>query len=210
MDKKVIKAMFSNIVSKEEVRPQLMGVFFDSDCCVATDTHMLMVYKETNPSFAGKIMSVAGETINGQFPNYKRVFPAKDKTKPMPFRIDLKQLQKACAWFMRMPGFHDQDMVIIDGKGLNIKFLGNILTVISLGDDLTNAEMFSTPSGAPAVIKCPKFDALLMPMTTDCNKVDAEREEACPVQLSYENLINMFVFEGWKAREVADPMAWLE
>ena len=202
--------MFSNIVSKDQVRPVLTGIFFDQDCCVATDTHVLMVYKATSPTYSGKIVSVAGEIINGQFPNYKRVFPSKESLKELPFRLDLRQLQKALAWFTRMPGFHDQDMVIINGKGLNIKSLNSLLTTISLSDDLAKAQMLESTPSAPAVIKSPNFDALLMPMITDYSKVDAERQEECPVQLSLENLINMFVFEGWKAREIPDPMAWLD
>lgn len=129
MEKKIIKAMFSTIASKENIRPTLMGVFFDKDCCVATDTHVLVVYHYTKAKHAGKILSVNGEVISGQFPNYKRVFPSKEKLNHFRPRIDLVQLQKACSWFTRQPGFTDKDMVVIRGKGLSIKYLATLLNL---------------------------------------------------------------------------------
>ena len=68
MEKKIIKAMYSTIVSKDPVRPTITGVFFDNDCCVATDTHILVVSHHANPKHAGKILNVAGEEIKGTFP----------------------------------------------------------------------------------------------------------------------------------------------
>lgn len=210
MEKKILKAMFATIASKEGIRPNLTGVFFDKDCCVATDTHMLVVYKHTNPKFVGKIMSATGEEIPGSYPDYQQVFPSEEKTTSYRPRIDLAQLQKACAWFTRQPGFTDKDMVIIRGKGLSIKILATILNLIALVPEIKSAEMLQTPEGNPAVIKSMSFKALLMPMTVDETKVDAPREDGCPVTLSLENLINQFVFEGWKTKAPEDPMAWLE
>lgn len=210
MEKKILKAMYSSIVSKDPIRPIMTGVFFDQNCCVATDTHMLVVFKHTNPKFAGKVMSASGEEISGTFPDYNRVFPAKEKLSKFHPRIDLAQLQKACAWFSRQPGFTEKDSVVIRGKGLSIKFLGNILSLIALTPEIKSAEMLQTPEGNAAVIKSKSFRALLMPLTVDESKVDAPREEECPVTLTLENLINMFVFEGWKPKPQEDPMAWMD
>ncbi len=210
MEKKIIKAMFSTIASKENIRPTLMGVFFDKDCCVATDTHVLVVYHYTKAKHAGKILSVNGEVISGQFPNYKRVFPSKEKLNHFRPRIDLVQLQKACSWFTRQPGFTDKDMVVIRGKGLSIKYLATLLNLFALTPEIKSAEMFQTPEGNAAVIKSKSLEALLMPMTVDETKIDAARADDCPVVLTLENLINQYVFEGWKPKPVEDPMAWLD
>lgn len=210
MEKKIIKAMFSTIASKENIRPTLMGVFFDKDCCVATDTHVLVVYHYTKAKHAGKILSVNGEVISGQFPNYKRVFPSKEKLNHFRPRIDLVQLQKACSWFTRQPGFTDKDMVVIRGKGLSIKYLATLLNLFALTPEIKSAEMFQTPEGNAAVIKSKSLEALLMPMTVDETKIDAARADDCPVVLTIENLINQYVFEGWKPKPVEDPMAWLD
>lgn len=100
--------------------------------------------------------------------------------------------------------------MVIRGKGLSIKFLGNILNLIALTPEIKSAEMLQTPEGNAAVIKSKSFRALLMPLTVDESKVDAPREEECPVTLTLENLINMFVFEGWKPKPQEDPMAWMD
>lgn len=210
MDKKILKAMYSSIVSKEDIRPTLTGVFFDKDCCVATDTHMLVVYKQTNPKFVGKIKAANGEDIPGTFPNYQRVFPSKEKTSAYRPRIDVAQLQKACAWFTRQPGFTDKDMVIIRGKGLSIKYLASVLNLIALTPEIKSAEMLQTPEGNAAIIKSKSFKALIMPMSVDETRVDSPREADCGVILTLEHLVNQYVFEGWKTKAPEDPMAWLE
>ena len=209
MEKKIIKAMYSNIVSKDATRPTLMGVFFDQECCVATDTHLLVVYHHAMPQHAGKILNAGGEVIPGNFPNYKRVFPKKENYKQIRPRIDLSLLQKACAWFTRQPGFCENDIVVIRGKGLFIKNLAALLGVFALTPEIKTAEMLQTPEGNPAVFKSKSISALLMPATVDETKIDAPRANDCPVCLSLENLINQFVFEGWKPKAVEDPMCWL-
>ena len=91
MEKKIMKAMYSSIVSKDPIRPIMTGVFFDQNCCVATDTHMLVVFNHTNPKFVGKVMSANGEEIPGKFPDYNRVFPSKERLSKFHPRIDLAQ-----------------------------------------------------------------------------------------------------------------------
>ena len=199
MEKKIIKAMYSTIVSKDTVRPIMTGVFFDKDCCVATDTHILVVYHHANPKHAGKILDAAGEEIKGTFPNYKRVFPSKERMSHYHPRIDLVQLQKACAC-----------VVGIRGKGLSIKYLSTLLNLFALTPEIKSAEIFQTPEANAAVIKSKNISALLMPMMVEEAKVDAPRADDCPVVLTLENLINQFVFEGWKPKPVEDPMAWLD
>ena len=211
MEKKIIKAMYSTIVSKDPVRPTMTGVFFDNDCCVATDTHILVVYHHRpNPKHAGKILDAAGEEIKATFPDYKRAFPSKELISHYHPRIDLVQLQKACAWFARQPGFTDKDVVVIRGKGLSIKNLSTLLNLFALTPEIKSAEIFQTPEANAAVNKSKNISALLMPMMVEGARVDAPRADDCPVVITLENLINQFVFEGWKPKPVEDPMAWLD
>lgn len=210
MEKKIINAMYKTIVSKDPIRPMMMGVFFDTECAVASDTHVLVVYKHKFPTHEGKVLDANGEEIKGgAYPNYKRVFPAKEKLNKYHPRIDLVQLQKACAWWMRQPGVHEDDVLVIRGKGFKIKFLSNLLSFIALTPELKKGEMFQTPDGNPMIIKTKSFDGLLMPVMYEESHLDEDRQEDCLMVISLENLINQYVFEGWKPREVPDPMAWL-
>lgn len=209
MEKKIIKAMYSNIVSKDTIRPMLTGVFFDEDCCVASDTHILVVFRYKNPEHKGKILSANGEEIMGTYPNYKRVFPDKARLSEYVPRIDLSQLQKACAWFIRQPGFNEKDSVVIRGKGLTIKYLSNLLNLFAQTPEIKTAKIYKTPDGNPIVIKSKRIEALQMPVQFDESMIDAPREDGCAVILSLENLINQFVFEGWKPKPVEDPLHWL-
>lgn len=67
---------------KEQYRPNLMGVFHDSEnkVAVATDTHALIVsksdYVECEESH---IVAKNGDEIQGKYPNYKSVMPDTDE-----------------------------------------------------------------------------------------------------------------------------------
>ena len=77
MNKKVIKAMYDYIVSKDHIRPILMGVHFEKERCYATDTHILAVYKYGSEKFDGQTVSVNGEKIKGNYPAIDRIIPKK-------------------------------------------------------------------------------------------------------------------------------------
>ena len=53
----------------------MQGVFFDKDCCVATDTRVLVIYNETKTELVGNTYLSTGEVIKGEFPDYNRVIP---------------------------------------------------------------------------------------------------------------------------------------
>lgn len=208
MDKKVMKAMYAYIVSKDQMRPMMTGVFFDKNAIVASDAKVLVKYKIPGGKFTGKILAANGEEISGKYPNYERVFPSVEGQYFPP--IDLEQLQKAIAWFTRQPGFTEDDTVLMEGKGVSIKRLGTLLNILVVGNDIKKAKMAKTQDGQPVVIHSPKFDALLMPMNADESKADNERVEDCPLVITLENLINQYVFEGWRPKTVEDPMSWLD
>lgn len=69
-------------VSKEQYRPNLMGVYHDAEnkVAVATDTHAVIVskrdYIECEESH---IVDKNGDEIKGRYPDYKRVIPDTDE-----------------------------------------------------------------------------------------------------------------------------------
>ena len=95
MNKKIVKALFSYAVSKEQIRPIMQGVHFEEDVCVATDTHVLVVYKASNPALAGTTKLEDGTDIKGTFPAFKRVIPKKAGT---PVNYNWSQVYRAIKW----------------------------------------------------------------------------------------------------------------
>ena len=66
-------------VSKDKERERLQGVYYNNGDIVATDKYLLVVLQNQkyNPAYEGKIMSKTGEIIEGKYPNYKSITPAK-------------------------------------------------------------------------------------------------------------------------------------
>lgn len=210
MDKKIVKAMYASVCAKEDMRPVLKAVHFEQDRCVATDTHILVVYKEGSEAFAGKNISVNGEEVTGNYPAYDRVFPKQELLSDYSPRVDLVPLQKACAWHVRRPDSHAEDLVEVRGKYFRIKFLSALLNLIALGGEIAQAEILQSDPERPSVIRSPKFDTLLMPVCGSPASIDAPRVAEAPATFSMENLVNTYAFENWKAPKVADSMAWLQ
>lgn len=210
MDSKIIKSMFSTIAMTDWSRPLLCGVHFEEDCAVATDGHMLVMYKTAVPEhLAGKTMTLDGKQIDGKYPNFRRVIPSGEGAHRVTPRIDLQQLKRACAWFVRQPGASRLDAVVIDGKGYSIKLLGTILNFLTTAGELDNAEMLLSEGSTPMLIKSKTVDAVLMPVVSE-SELDAERLPGCAVSTSLDKFVNDFVFEGWKKPVAPNPLAWAE
>ena len=66
-------------VSKDKARERLQGVYYSNGDIVATDSHLLVVLQNQtyNPMYEDKIVSKTGEIIEGKYPNYKSIMPAK-------------------------------------------------------------------------------------------------------------------------------------
>lgn len=75
MNKKVIKAMYDYIVSKEEKNPVLTGVHFERERCYASDTRLLAIYNFGSEKHADQTIGVNGEPIKGKYPAVDRIFP---------------------------------------------------------------------------------------------------------------------------------------
>ena len=66
-------------VGKDKARELLQGVYYNNGDIVATDSYLLVVLQNQtyNPMYEGKIMSKTGEIIEGRYPNYQSIMPAK-------------------------------------------------------------------------------------------------------------------------------------
>lgn len=80
VDSAVKKASIIDFVSKDENRYFMTGVYYENGFAVATDGRVLIKLKTNYPSeYEGKIINPSnGKEIDGQFPNYKKVFPKKE------------------------------------------------------------------------------------------------------------------------------------
>ena len=80
VDSAVKKASIIDFVSKDENRYFMTGVYYENGFAVATNGRVLIKLKTNYPSeYEGKIINPSnGKEIDGQFPNYKKVFPKKE------------------------------------------------------------------------------------------------------------------------------------
>lgn len=210
MDKKVIKAMYDYIASKEkEIYPNLMGVHFEKDRCYATDTHLLAVYNFGNEKFAGKTVDINGEPIKGTFPAVDRVIPKKLVN---PISVDFRQLKAASSWWTNQSAHHADDQVILGGSALNIRFISRMLYLFSLTGELGSITLYlNTDSSRPVLAVSESLTVLLMPCKVeDESKIDDERIEGTYSVVSYANFINTYAIESNRPKpKKSEPMSWL-
>lgn len=77
---------------KDDLQPQLTGVYHTEGLKVATDAHTLVVIKSEYPSkFEGKIITKKGVVIKKRFPLYESVIPSLFRCKK--YSIDLQKLK---------------------------------------------------------------------------------------------------------------------
>lgn len=203
MDKTIVKALFKEIACKDPVRTTLMGVHFEENRCYATDTHILVVYNESDPRFAGKTLSIEGKEIVGKYPNIDRVIP-KDLSNL--FRGDLGQLYRACCWWCKQSDSHKDDQIVIDGHQYVISTLRRMLSMFAITSELGTAKMYlNAAEGAnrPAVVMSDTFTSIQMPCNNSLEeKVDDVRSYEEYVVISYANFINTYAIESTKPKDV--------
>lgn len=208
MDKKIIKALYG-VTAKDKIRPLLEGVYFDKKCCVATDTHLLVVYNESSEKHAGKVLSITGEEIKGKYPPYQRVIPKKAGKIA---KLDCGQLYRACAWWSKQKESNDDDSVVLEGTAVSIKLLARMLGLFALTRELSTMHLYiNEDSSRPIKATSEVFTAILMPHQYEPDAVDEPRVlESERMVVSYENLINTFAIESTKPKEASPAdMDWL-
>lgn len=206
MNKKIVKALFSYAVSKEQIRPIMQGVHFEEDVCVATDTHVLVVYKASNPALAGTTKREDGTDIKGQFPAFKRVIP---KSKGKPVNFNWSQVYKAIKWFKKQEGYNPQDKLAVGEAQVTMEILLSALEVFNAAGDLSFIKASEFGPSRPILLESDQLTAIAMPCEANPEKVDLERVDCESVIVSYANLINTYAIESAKPKEVKVEMAWL-
>lgn len=206
MNKKIIKAMYSYAVSKEGVRPIMQGVFFDKDCCVATDTRVLVIYNETKTELVGNTYLSTGEVIKGEFPDYNRVIP---KTEGKPVSVDWKCVYNALKWYKKQPNFNPNDKVCIGGCHLAMTQLLNLLEIYKSADELFFIKATTFGPLKSMMLETEQLKSIIMPCTPEEDRIDIDREDFQSIVMSYENFILTFVIESNKPKEVVKEMSWL-
>ena len=207
MNKKIIKAMYQNIVAKDVNRPIMNGVHFEESRCYASDGHVLVILNEGSKTLDGKTLSLEGEEIEGRYPNVDSVFPRREDGDSQ-FVLDVKQLKEACSYHAHKQDTTDKDTVIINGVGFNICTLLKLLNTILLAG--TKEVTFTAKDRSHAVVveNGKILRCLIMPTLYIDEHVDAETELGESVVLSYENFINDYVFNSWKKPKAKEELAW--
>ena len=208
MNKKIIKAMYQNIASKDENRPVMQGVHFEEGRCYASDGHILVILNEGSKTLDGKTLSLEGQEIDGRYPNVDSVFPRREDA-DTELQLDIKQLKDACVYHGRKQDSTDRDVVIIGGVGFNISMLVKVLNTILLVGTKDVKFIVKDRKHAVVVEVGTMMRCLIMPTLYLDEAVDLEVEPGDIAVLSYENLINDFVFNSWKKPQQKEELAWV-
>lgn len=209
MNKKVIKAMYDYIVSKDQIRPNIMGVHFEKERCYATDTHILAIYKCGSEKFDGQTVDANGEKIKGNYPAIDRIIPKKLIN---PLKVDFRQLRAACSWWAKQSDHNPDDQVVLNGTVLNIRYLSRMLYLFSLTAELGSLTFYlNADASRPVVAVSESLTTLLMPcQLEDESKIDDERIDSELITVSYANLINTYALEICRPKaKKSEPMGWL-
>lgn len=208
MNKKVIKAMFVNICSKDEARPIMGGVHFERERCYASDGHVLVIFKEGSEKLDGQTVDLEGNEIQGRYPNVDSVFPPKDN-QGNPFTCDFVQLKNACAYHLKQLSSTEHDRVIINEVGFNVRTLHRLLCTITLIGNPNNIKFFMIDRSRAVVIESDQMRSLIMPTLYQDGDIDFETDFGETRTYSYENFINDYVFNCWK-KEPKKELEWAE
>lgn len=205
--KKVIKAMYKYITSKDYLHPIFAGVHFEKERCYATDTHVLVIFNESIEQLDGKTINEKGEELNGRFPKVDAVFPSEKSEYPV--YIDLPQLLKALNWHTRKSDFNKNDIMVLDHKAINIDTLRRLLSMHEVAGELADTKMFKTAEGRAVIVESKSLRSLIMPSMFNEIDVDSKVEDGCLKTVSYDKLINDYAFNHWRKQENTAPTDWL-
>ncbi len=199
--------MFTDVVGRDSYRPALMGIHFEDDCCVATDTYILVVYNQGSTNFAGKTIDVNGEECKGKFPEWKRVLP--NQMSGAPVSINLCQLHKALKWHKRQADSQKDDKVAFGHLFLSVDLLIRLMNVFVAAGELCQCKFYLNEPTRPAIFESPSLTAIIMPNAEDNIEVDGERIPDTAAVFSYETIINNYAFNSWKKAEKPAELAWV-
>lgn len=209
LDKKIIKAIYANVVSHDELRPVLNGIHFEEGRCYGTDGKVLVIYGVGSKELADKTILQNGEPVDGRYPNVDSVIPA--EREEYPHRIDLRELHAACVYHQKKEDANENDRILIAHKGFYVRTLYKLLNVFLAAGQLNKAVMYKSEPSRATVIESKSITAIIMPVHVDGESdVDSEREEGESQIVSYENFINDYAFNHWRKPEQKSDMDWIK
>ena len=210
-DKKIIKAIYANVVSHDDLRPVLNGIHFEESRCYGTDGGILVIYNVGSKELADKTILQNGEPVDGRYPNVDSVIPK--EREEYPHRIDLRELHAACVYHQKKADANENDRILIAHKGFYVRTLYRLLNVFLAAGQLSKAVMFKSDPSRATVIESKSLTAIIMPVLVDGeieSGVDSEREEGESQFVSYENFINDYAFNHWRKPEPKGDMDWIK
>ena len=209
LDKKIIKAIYANVVSHDDLRPVLNGIHFEEGRCYGTDGKVLVIYGVGSKELADKTILQNGEPVDGRYPNVDSVIPA--EREEYPHRIDLRELHAACVYHQNKEDANENDRILIAHKGFYVRTLYKLLNVFLAAGQLNKAVMYKSEPSRATVIESKSITAIIMPVHVDGESdVDSEREEGESQIVSYENFINDYAFNHWRKPEQKSDMDWIK
>ena len=208
MDKKILKAIYANVVAKDDLRPVMNGVCFEEERCYGSDGHLWVIYNQGNKQFAGKIVAQNGEIIDGKYPNIDGVIPK--EREEYPHRIDLRELYNACVYHSRKPDATPDDRVSILHKTFVVRSLVKLLAVYAASGELSKAVIYKSGQEKPTIIESKLITGMIMPTMHDESVIDQSSQVGEGIVMSYENLINDYAFNSWKKSESKEDLDWLK
>ena len=119
--------------SKEDNRPLMMGVYHDGGYAVATDATVLIADKGLyDEKLEGKVVGKNGNKIDGQFPRWRDVIPAKDAVHTE--KVDFGKLRDFLAG-IKAAREAEWNKLKADGKkvGSKANYVGDAKVVLNVG-----------------------------------------------------------------------------
>lgn len=207
MDKKIVKAIYANIVAKDELRPFMNGVCFEEERCYGSDGHLLIVYKQSSKKLSGKTIMQDGNEIEGKYPNVDKVIPL--EREEYPHRIDLKELYNACVYHTRKQDSMQDDRVSIFHKTFVIRSLVKLLAVFAASGELNKTVIYKSEQDRATVVESKLLTGIIMPSVHDEKAIDQGEQVGESKVVSYEFLLNDYAYNSWKKPENKGDLDWL-
>ena len=172
------------ITSKDDLRPNMQGVFHDADkkVLVATDAHKMVVIKDPTikktfiQDVRGKVVGL-GKEIDGKYPDYSSVIP---ESAPIKQNVNVQQMLDETAGLARASDFFvDKDHLGIAAKitigdkefFFNPRLFNEVLTVFAQqGDKEVGLQL--SQSNRALKIESGDVTAILMPVMGYDQKLD--------------------------------------
>lgn len=156
-----------NYVSKDKWRPAMTGVLHSNGYKVATNTHLLIAYKDDyNPDLESKIVNKKGAIIDARYPNWEVVIPADDNLQY--FELDTSKMAAILAKYKLDKKVDKDSKKFINFKGtyFNVEYFASLCAFadfigakqIGLSSNLTRACKVHASGNVgilmPAMIEC--------------------------------------------------------